>query len=514
MRVHRLPGIVQAMRHELFGDVTIIGMSMIHDYDEAIAYLERLIATPVQNAPGAGLERARLMLAHLGDPQARFTTLHVTGSSGKGSTTTLAAAMLRAAGYRVGTFTSPHLVEYTERIAVDGEPISHAGWTRLLNRLRPFVEQMAANALPGYTLGRPALLQVLWPMAALYFAECGVDVAVVEVGMGGRYDSTNANNARVAVVTNVSLEHTRYLGATIEAIAAHKAGVAKPGGILVTAAQHPAALAVIAAECARQGTTLWRVAPEGGEAQSASDRTGSAGVLPIPAGRQDAGAPGGGNGPAEHFQTLGGEVTYRGDSDVLCVETPAGRHDGLRLGPLGPHQRTNAACAVAAVDALRTLSFVEIGEESLRRALAETQVPGRLERVAEHPSTLLDGAHNADAARTLAVALRDLFPARRLVLLLGILGDKDIAAMADALAPLAAAVIVTEPPWEGRMGHGEDVARAARRHLTDVTYIPDVPEALAAAQRRARELDAPLVVTGSMILVGAVRPLLLTPRRP
>ena len=234
---------------------------MIHDYDEAIAYLERLVATPVRNDPGAGLERARLLLARVGDPHQRFVTLHVTGSSGKGSTAAMAASILRAAGYRVGVFASPHLESYTERIAVDGAAISPSDWTRLLNRLRPFVEEMAAGELPGYTLGRPALLQVLWPMAALYFAERGVEVAVVEVGMGGRYDSTNANNAVVSVITNVSLEHTQHLGATVAEIAHHKAGVAKAGGIVITAADDPAALAVIIQDCATVGAALWQVSP-------------------------------------------------------------------------------------------------------------------------------------------------------------------------------------------------------------------------------------------------------------
>src|ERR671932_519393 len=375
---------------------------MIHDYDEAIAYLEHLVATPVRNEPGAGLARARMMLSHVGDPQERFATLHVTGSSGKGSTAAMAAAILRAAGYRTGIFSSPHLEAYTERIAVDGAPIAPSDWTRLLNRLHPFVEQMAGGALPGYTLGRPALLQVLWPMAALYFAERGVEVAVVEVGMGGRYDSTNANNARVAVVTNVSLEHTQHLGATVAEIAHHKAGVAKPGGILITAAQDPDARAAIAAECARQGATLWRVTP-GGD----------------------------------------GEVRVAGDA--------------------------------------------------VSRGLAAAYVPGRLEQVADDPVTLLDGAHNPDAARALAATLRELFPGQPLVLLVGILADKDVAAMVEALAPLARAVVVTEPPWEGRMGRAHAVAHAAKRYLPDVIVVPAVGAAFAAAQRSACDPGGPIV---------------------
>lgn len=443
-------------------------MRVIRDYDESIDYLERLVATPLRNEPGAGLERARLMLAHLGDPQERFATLHVTGSSGKGSTSTMAAVMLRAAGYRTGAFTSPHLEEYTERIDVDGEPIARADWTRLLNRLLPLIDQMVVGTLPGYALGRPALLQVLWPMAALYFAARGVQVAVVEVGMGGRYDSTNANNARVAIVTNVSLEHTQHLGATVAEIAHHKAGVAKAGGILVTAAQHPDALAVIGAECARRGTTLWRVTPDGGD----------------------------------------GDVRYAGDESGLDVITPSRTHAGLRLGLLGRHQRANAACAVAAIDALEAHGVARVAPEAMRRGLATAHLPGRLERVAGDPSIILDGAHNPDAARTLAAALGELCPGQRPVLLLGIFRDKDVGAMVDALAPPAQAVVVTESPWEGRMGSGAEVARVAARHCEDVILEPDVAVAFAAARRRARDLGAPLVVAGSVILVGAVRSLL------
>lgn len=474
---------------------------MIRDYDDSIAYLERLVATPIRNDPGAGLERARLLLSWVGNPQQRFATLHVTGSSGKGSTSAMAASILRAAGYRVGIFSSPHLEHYTERIAVNSEPISAADWTRLLNRLYPFVEEMASGARPGYTLGRPALLQVLWPLAALYFVERGVDVAVVEVGMGGRYDSTNANNAAVSVITNVSLEHTRYLGATIAEIAHHKAGVAKPGGAVVTAAQDPQALHVIAAECAALGTALWHVA----EIPSPSGSVGGEVAQPsFPSKRA------GESEPLHPGSPSGEGVYYSGDESCLLVSTPSRDYHDLRLGLIGRHQRANAACAIAAVDALGALGIAHADENAVRRGVTEAYLPGRLERVAADPLTILDGAHNPDAAHTLSVALRDLFPHQRIVLLLGILGDKDIPAMVDALAPLAQCIVVTEPPWEGRMGKGSDVAAVAQRHLQDVTLIPAVPVALAEAQQRARALQAPLVVAGSLILVGAVRPTFTT----
>jgi len=288
------------------------------------------------------------------------------------------------------------------------------------------------------------------------------------VGMGGRYDSTNVNNARVAVLTNVTLEHTAVLGTTTAAIASHKAGVAKPGGILVTAAGDPDALAVIAAECARQGTALWRVTAATGD----------------------------------------GEVRVGAAGDDLSISTPTHTYKGLRLAMLGRHQRLNAACAVAAIDALAEQAVAYVPPEAVAAGLAHVRVPGRLERVADSPVTVLDGAHNTDAARALAAALPEIFPGQRPVLLLGILGDKDVAAMVAALAPLAGAVIVTEPPWAGRTGEAAEVAHAARDYVDEVALDEEVARALALAQGRARALGTPLVVAGSLILVGEVRRLL------
>jgi len=461
---------------------------MIESYDDAIAYLERLVATPVRGAPEAKLARARALLARAGDPQGRFATLHVTGSAGKGSTAALSAGILRAAGYRTGLFTSPHLRDYTERIAVDGAPIARADWARLLEKLRPAIEDLAADRTPGYTLGRPAFMEVLWALAALYFAERAVDIAVVEVGRGGRYDPTTVNSARVGIITSVSLEHAELLGPTLADIARHKAGIAKPGGIVVTAATEATALRIIAEECARLDALLWRVTAGEGD----------------------------------------GEVRYAAEDDPsgFRIATPAHEYVDLPLGLLGPHQRANAACAVGAIDALGVLGVLGVAraggradEVAVRRALAATRVPGRLEWMGDDPRTLLDGAHSAGAARALAVALPALLPGvagprgepgGRAVFLLGILGDKDIAAMVGALTPFAAAVVVTEPPWERRAGGAHIVMEELLRRVPapDVAFVPDHTKALARAQELARAHGLPLVVTGSLILIGAVRPLL------
>jgi dihydrofolate synthase/folylpolyglutamate synthase len=290
-------------------------------------------------------------------------------------------------------------------------------------------------------------------------------VAVVEVGMGGRYDSTNANNARVAVVTNVSLEHTQHLGATVAEIADHKAGVAKPGAILITAAQHPDARAAIATECARQGATLWRVTP-GGD----------------------------------------GEVRYSGEEAGLCIATPARTYSGLHLGLRGHHQHANAACAVAAVDALEALGLVRVAGDAVSRGLAAAYLPGRLEQLADDPVTLLDGAHNPDAAQALTAALYEAFQWDRLHLVMAMFGDKDVETVAGLIAPLAdrAYVTVNSSP---RSAPAERLASALRDGgVTEQERFPSVERAMGAARDAAGPEDL-ILVTGSFYTVADARPL-------
>ncbi len=467
---------------------------MTDGFDDALAYLDRLVALPLPGRRERVLERTRLLLDRVGDPHERFAALHVTGSSGKGSTATLAAAILRAAGLRVGLFTSPHLEDIGERIVVDGRPLPRAAWAPLLDKLRPTIDALVAGSKAGGGLGRPTRMQVLWPLAALYFAAQEVDIAVVEVGMGGKYDPTAVNTARVGVVTNVSLEHSGVLGASLAEIAHHKGAIAPPGGVLVTAVRQPEALDAIIEECRQRDAALWRVVPSEGLSHSAAPNEG----VPPPAAVEDALARGGDR--VVSFESIGGRVR---------VAAPGQVYDDLTVGLLGRHQHANAACAVAAVDALTKLGVVDIGVDAVRDGVASARIAGRLEQVDDDPPTWLDGAHNPDAARTLAMALRDLFPERSLVLLLGVLEDKDSDAMVDALAPLARAVVVTEPPWAGRNGRGAYVARRVGRHIDDCVYIRDPEEALSQARAMARARGALLVVTGSLILVGFARSLLV-----
>jgi len=471
-----------------------LGMREIPDFAASIAYLEDLSSRPVLPWRQVGLGRTIVMLAALGDPQRAFATIQVAGTAGKGSTTTMAAAILREAGYHTGAFTSPHLQSYRERIAIDGSPIDEDLWVDALSRIAPLVARMERGELPGYSLGRPTLFEVTWAMAALVFAERGVRCAVVEAGVGGRVDPTSVNAALVAVITNVSLDHTERLGPTVAAIAAEKAGLIRPGQLVISAAEGEA-LAIIAATCAERGATLWQV-----RALPSNDTAGHDVLFDT----------------ASDTSPSQKEVLVVPDTNAadatLAIRTPLHTFAGLRPSLLGAHQYRNAGCAVAAVDALAVAESLIVAPAAVAAGLAAARIPGRMELFPGRPAILLDGAKSQAGAEALAGALRSVYAGRRIVLVLGVLGDKDVEAIAAALSPLADAVVVTEPPWEKRAGAAARVAEAARTHTAHVEMRPVVGDALA----RARALAGPddlIVVAGSLYLVGAVRDLLLPQTR-
>jgi dihydrofolate synthase/folylpolyglutamate synthase len=458
-------------------------MQPLVDFADTIRYLERLADRPIVSWKIAGLQRMTALFDALGNPQEHLAAIQVAGTSGKGSTTTMAAAILRAAGYATGAFTSPHLQSYRERIALDGTPVDERTWLAAMREVQPVVERLARNALPGYTLGRPAFLEVLWAMAALIFVERPVQCAVLETGVGGRMDPVTVNAAPVAVITNVSLDHTDRLGSTVDAIAAEKAGLIKTGQIVISAAQG-SALAVIRDVCRRRNATLWCVRePDDDVAALEGEHT----VLLAP------------DGTAPH--------------PSLTITTPLGSYRGVHLRLQGRHQWRNAACAVAAVDALAGKKTLAVGSQAIVEGLAAATIPGRMELIEGHPPIVLDGAKGPAAAEALAEALDTLYAGRRVVLLLGMLNHKDIAAMAATLCARATAVVVAEPPWSSHAAPAGAVAEHARRYCSQVEQVPDVPDAL----RRAQALAAPedlLVVAGPLILVGAVRDLLVPPATP
>lgn len=390
-----------------------------------------------------GLDTVRGMLATLGDPHRALPVVHVGGTNGKGSVCALLACALAASGKRVGLYTSPHLVRFHERIQVDGRAIADPELARAMDAIRPALE-----AYPEATYFEVATVLALW-----HFAAARVDVAVLEVGLGGRLDATNVFERPLAtVITNVTLEHTDVLGGSVEAIAREKAGIVKPRVPLVTGATGPA-LGVIREAAKGADAPLWTLGDE---------------VVAIP-GEQDAAG-----------QTL----------DVHAKR----EHAGLRIPLAGAHQLENAALAVAA------LELVGVPEVAIREGLARARWPGRLQRIPGAPSLLLDGAHNPAGAEALAEHLR----ATRLrpVLVFGVLGDKDWRAMAHVLAPHVRDAIVVRAP-SPRAADPQEVARA----FSQAGIFGMVVEGVAHALDTARGVAGPdgvVLVTGSLYLVGDV----------
>lgn len=397
-----------------------------------------------------GLERIHGMLEALGRPERRFRVLHVAGTNGKGSTCAFAAAMLRAAGRRVGLYTSPHLVRINERFRVDGQDISDAQLAegvRALLTAFPTVDD-PCNPMTFFEVGTAL---ALW-----HFAREGVEVAVIETGLGGRLDATNAVQSHVAAITRIGLDHTAILGSTLEAIAAEKAGIFKPAALSVIGRQPEEALEVLVA---------------------AAERTGR---RPFVAGRDFA---------------LDGDGPYRFRADGVEL-------DGLHLALAGPHQRENAEVAIEATRLLEA----RLGEPSVRAGLATAEWPGRMERADRHPLTLLDGAHNPDGAAALAHAMRVLYPRARVHLVFGMLGDKDVSSVARHLVPLACRLYLASPACERALSVSSLASHIGERAAPSESFA-SVADALAAARAAvlAEGADSLVLVAGSLYVVGEAK---------
>jgi dihydrofolate synthase/folylpolyglutamate synthase len=428
-------------------------------YQKTIAYLFGLQKHGIK----FGLTNSRTLMGLMGNPHRAFRAIHVAGTNGKGSTSLFIAAMLRAAGHRVGLYTSPHLVSFTERIRINNVPIAEERVVELAGRVRE-----RSQGVPGEDGSpiNPTFFEVTTAVAFTYFAEEGVDVAVIEVGMGGRLDSTNVITPLVSVITNIDLEHTEFLGQTIEEIAAEKAGIIKPGVSVVTGASQPEAVRVIAARAEDNCSPLFRLAKD--------------------------------------FHP---ENISRGRDQVFDYRGIASSHQNLRITMLGRHQIDNACLAVAAVECLRGAG-IEISDTALRSGLGQAAWEGRLERVAQRPDIYLDGAHNPAAARALAASLKELRPSYgKLILVIGILADKDVKGVLSELLPLADHVVVTKPQYSRAM----DVALLAERVKGlhgSVSATESVEQAVVRARQLASEDDL-VVITGSLYVVGDARAAIL-----
>ncbi|HEY7526893.1 MAG TPA: Mur ligase family protein [Candidatus Limnocylindria bacterium] len=415
-----------------------------------------------------GLERIGAILAELDHPERALHGALVGGTNGKGSVVAMVSAVLQAAGLRVGTMPKPHLVAYRERIAVDGVPIPEADFATAINRVLPAVDRVAAR------LGPPTEFEVLTAAAFGELVRRRVDLAVVEVGMGGRLDATNVLDPGVAAVTNVQKDHEKFLGSTLAAIGTEKAAIIKPGSLAVTGATGRG-LAPVVDRCARLAVPL-RLA-----------------------------------GPHRPYRARLRQAGWQGI--VVDAVTPAGELPELGVGLLGGHQAQNAAVALAVLDALRQDGerrghpLHRLDEGAVRRGLAAARWPGRLELLPETPfgPILLDGAHNPAGAWALARALEEL-DVEDVPMVIGASRGKRITAMLRALAACHPRPVFTAIE-EGRAMPAAALLAAWQRAALGrgAEAAPDVAAALERAAELRRRPGQPLVVAGSLYLVGAVR---------
>ena len=434
-----------------------------------LARVEKALAGRFPHKMLPDLERMRSLVDLLGEPQRAYPTIHLTGTNGKTSTARMIDTLLRTFGLRPGRYTSPHLESVTERISIDGLPITPEAFAKAYDDVIPYVE-----IVDGQSDERVTYFELLTAMAFSAFADAPVDVGVIEVGMGGTWDATNVIDSQIQVITPISLDHIE-LGDTVAKIANEKAGILRADGFAVLGSQIPEAASVLLRKASELGTTIAREGLEFGVSGRAI--------------------------------ALGGQM--------ISLRGIGGEYDEIFLPLHGAHQAHNAACALAAVEA-----FLGAGEggmldsDTVRAGFAAADSPGRLETVRSSPTIVLDGAHNEAGAKALAEALIEEFAFDRLVGVIGILRDKDVGAVLSALEPVLSSIVVTESsspramPIDELAAEAVDIFGGGR-----VDVEPRLDDAIDAAVRIAEE-EGPLggsgvIITGSLVTVGEARRLIL-----
>lgn len=428
-------------------------------YQESLEYLDSLLKFGIK----FGLERITALAGAMGNPEKQLRVIHVAGTNGKGSTCTFVASILREAGYRTGLYLSPYVYDVRERIQISGEMISEDDFAALASEIRPVAEEIGKT-----DLGPVTEFEVKTMMAFLYFARKQVDFAVLEVGMGGRFDATNIAEPLVAVITNISLDHCERLGDTTEKIAFEKAGIIKTGSVVVTAVDDEAAWKTILRRCHEEGTEVWRVM------SSQAKAAGASADLQL------------------RYSSKGDAFSLRG-GEIELTE--------LRPGLKGKFQHVNAATAAAAIFSLERYE-VRVTPQAISAGIANAYIPGRLQVLRERPAVVIDGAHNPDAAEKLAKAVPEEFRYRKLILVIGMIQTHPPEEVLAKLVPLASKVIATQSGWM-KASPAEAIADAARTLGADVETVGNVPDAV----KRALELADPedlVLVTGSFYTIGEV----------
>lgn len=421
------------------------------DYKEVVNYIE----TSMKFGCRPGLERTTKLLEFLGNPHKRIKMVHVAGTNGKGSTTAIIAGILSSSGYKTGMYISPHLYKNTERMTIDGEEITEEDFVKYALEVMDMVKQMKDRGFEG-----PTQFEMYTAMAFLYFERKSVDFAVIEVGLGGRYDATNVIDSILSVITSISYDHMDILGGTIKEIAAEKAGIIKENTTVVMYPQtFGDAVSAIEAACREKNAGLVKVNPE--------------------------------------------TISLRGygvEGQVIDYISPDYSIRDMSLPLIGDHQLKNAATALAAVTELNRKGYV-IKEESIRKGLEAVNWPCRLSIAGRDPLILIDGAHNEEGIDSLQAALKKYFTDKKIIYVIGMLKDKDYKYAVEKLMPMAHAVVATEPD-SSRALDADGMAEAVKPYCSNVTAEPEIIKAIEKA-KGIYDKDSMICICGSLYLAGS-----------
>ena len=407
-------------------------------------------------------ERMEALVSLLGDPQRAYRGVHLTGTNGKTSTARMIDELVRGFGLRAGRYTSPHLTSVTERIVVDGLPVTDRAFVETYRELAPYIE-----LVDGQFDVPLSFFEIVTTMAYMIFADTPVDVAVVEVGMGGAWDNTNVLDAEVAVVTPIDLDHTQYLGTTVDAIAGEKAGIIKAGATAILAAQPPEAAEQLLRRAASVGAA---VAREGLEF-----------------------------GVADRRVAVGGQV--------MTIQGLGGVYDEIFVPLHGAHQAENAALALAAVEALlgADADSGSLDIDIVRAAFAAVRSPGRLETVRSAPTILVDAAHNPHGVSASVAAIGEAFDFRRLVAVVAVMSDKDVAGILERLEPIVDEIVVTQNSSDRAVAADELAAAAVEIFGADrVSVEPRLDDAIETGVRLAEDTGDDLLSGTGVLVIGSV----------
>ena len=414
------------------------------NYTQSLEYVYSLESFGIK----LGLERIKFLLKKLGNPEKKMKMLHVAGTNGKGSVCAMLGSIV-GEKYRVGVYTSPNLVDVRERITINGRMISKNDFSRIMTKVKKI-------NVPS-CFGHPTFFETLTAVALKYFCEKNIDFAVLEVGLGGRLDATNVVKPLVSVITNVSMEHENILGSSLKKIANEKAGIIKKKVPVVTSAENKKVLGVIKKVCRMKKCKLVDVSRMRIE-----------------------------------------RVEHNLDGQTFNIRTGKHVYSNLRIPLLGKHQLVNVATALSAVELLNVFS-----ENNVRKGLSKTSWPGRLEIICKNPLIVVDGAHNPDGMKKLKSAVMEYFNYDKLILVLGILSDKNIKKMVKIVSPLPDRIVITKPDTE-RAADPKTIKNEAEKYIRTVVVKDNVKSALDYAKSIAKKNDM-ILVTGSLYTVGDVK---------